>query len=210
MQKRIGTCVLDYDGVVLKNKHIQHKISDLSNAHMARYLNISKQNAEDLSKTFLPKFGHTSKICNYIDNSYNEKECLNNYHNDVFSLHNIERLCFYLDDSDIDHINNLYELKLIHDYKFVLFSNAPDVWTKCLFQYTNVKYEEFYDEIFNADNNILKPDICSYINVEKSCPEEKLFIDDNTSNFIHDDKWTCMYHGIEDDNLHLYKILYTY
>ena len=201
------TYVFDFDGVILKNENIANKINKLSNEFTFKSLHVTPKKSRELQTTYLHRLGHTSKVCHYFDKSLSDTEWLQHYNSYVFSKENLTMLNSFLTDDDIYHINRLYEIKYSYDYEYVLFSNANFIWINNILSQSNINSHLFFDDVFCSDNNYLKPDDESYMNVENVYPEHKVFIDDNITNLKNRRGWTCHHHCPKNSDEDLYNLL---
>lgn len=200
--------LLDFDGVVFRNKKIKQVMYRNSTKYLAKSLCVKYDEAHYLQDVHLSTFGHTSKIESYIIQKPIE-QCIMDYNQYVFK-DKIDDLLSTITTDDVFHINNLLELKSENDLKYVLFSNAHLDWINIVCNNCDISRDDLFDDLYTSDNNPLKPNIEAYQIFDKIYPENKLFLDDNLSNLLPiTNKKNWSYSFIKDvyRNAQLYDII---
>jgi hypothetical protein len=198
------TVLLDFDGVVFKNKRATDIITDKSIKFIQSKTKYNYEQAEKINKVIYPTKGHTSFAIN------NKKETLIDYNEYVFENFDYNQLNDIVTKYDKELIQNLVNIKKYRGIEFILFTNAPIMWCLHVMHSMDFKLDDLFllDKIFTSDNGLIKPMNECYDNIEKNIKERKLhFIDDKMSNILpisSNNNW-CGF--MIDDTDHLYEHL---
>ena len=177
--------LMDFDGVILRNKTVLSRVANKATQYVQRTLDISKRSsAEAVNRYLYTTYGHTAIGLNAITKTTTLQE---------FNA-------FVYDDLYLDH-NEYYEakkelhewclfLKRLHDrgIPIHIFSNAPKEW--CLnFIDSHPNLYWTWDYIPLALEN-LKPQMHIYnILEDKFSNATVYFVDDNMSNLSNARNW---------------------
>lgn len=171
--------LLDFDGVIVKNKYLNDFITTKSNLFVQKYYN-KKQlyKCKKINKHFYKTYGHTALGFNPIKKKDYTQDILD-YNEFVFSDINYDHIKDHITFYDICNIKKL----LTYKSKFGLFTNAPISWCENICSITDTDIYEFidFDKCFTSDNGLVKPNRECYEIIE-----EKLIYDDTVINFIDD------------------------
>jgi FMN phosphatase YigB (HAD superfamily) len=199
-----STILLDFDGVVIDNNHINKYITHKSIQFIQKKYHKGYKKATVLNKQLYSSCGHTAIG---ID-SDNYKQNVLDYNEYVFSNINYDEIRNLLVHADLIHMKKLCN----YSFKFGLFTNAPIEWCENILMLANVDLYEVMDGdlCFSSNEGLVKPKKESYKNVEsKLYNVDKIhFIDDNKMNFkeiIENEKWST--HWLNTSryiNLHTY------
>jgi len=185
-----SSVLLDFDGVLIKNKHISNFVETKSIEYIQKKFNKSTKASKAINTYFYKTFGHTAIGINpkhYQENilEYNE---------------------FVFGDIDYRTIDNMMTLndklsfRKLQKYgkkSFGLFTNAPIDWCENICALANTDIYDYVDEEkrFTSNDGLIKPQREIYQFVEDTLlpTNEKIhFVDDNIINFkciIDNDKW---------------------
>jgi len=199
-----SSVLLDFDGVLIKNKHISHLIETKSIEYIQKKYNKSMKESKSVNEYFYKTFGHTAIGVNpqhYRNNilEYNE-----------FVFKNID----YQTIDSMMTLNDRLTLRKLKRYghkRFGLFTNAPIDWCENICALAKVNLYDFVDEekSFTSDDGLIKPkrDIYQFVENTLSSTNEKIhFIDDNIINLqclTDNDKWQA-HHLDKSTDFHSY------
>lgn len=197
--------LLDFDGIVYKNKRMHGHIVNKSVAFVQDRLKIEPIDAYTVNDTAYRQKGHTSLAVG------GDKRVLQDYNEFVF--HDIDYTQF-VNHEDIEHIRGLCAIKKERDLSFYVCTNAPLHYCEGVMSALGLPFDELFstNHIFTSDRlQWVKPQPSFYENVEEQMKEiidfknrQKLhFIDDsflNIANRFTCDKWSA-YHITDLDNL---------
>lgn len=205
MISTLPPCILlDFDGVILKNRHIDAYITKKSIEHVSISRKISLDHAMKLNSKLYPKLGHTSLI---NSDMCSVSKSIKDYNNYVFDNLNYSTIDTMLDDYNKNYIHNIFEIKNDKSVPLGIFTNAPLSWCESILMLCDIDINEEFDEnyIFTSDNSFVKPLQISYDTVEKNIDNKKIyFIDDKKTNIqpIQDKtRWNGI-HLHENTSLH--------
>lgn len=198
------TVLLDYDGVVFKNKIATSYIKNKSIEFIMSKSKLNFEQASKLNEVIYPTKGHT---CFAIDD---KKETLMDYNEFVFEKMDYNIINEFINNEDKQLYKNLIDIKNERDINFILYTNAPVMWCVHTSSAMGYRIDELFslNKMFTSDLGHIKPMEESYNNIEKNIKERKIhFIDDKMNNvmpIIGNDKWSGF---VINDNDHLYKHL---
>ena len=205
MISTLPPCILlDFDGVILKNRHIDAYITKKSIEHVSISRKISLDHAMKLNSKLYPKLGHTSLI---NSDMYSVSKSIKDYNNYVFDNLNYSTIDTMLDDYNKKYIHKIFEIKNDKSVPLGIFTNAPLSWCESILMLCDIDINEEFNEnyIFTSDNSFVKPLQISYDTVEKNIDNKKIyFIDDKKTNIqpIEDKtRWNGI-HLHENTSLH--------
>tara|TARA_Y100000389_G_scaffold109924_1_gene107044 strand:+ start:23333 stop:23974 length:642 start_codon:yes stop_codon:yes gene_type:complete len=201
----VSPCILlDFDGVVLKNKKVDSYITKKSIEHVAVSRNISLDHAKQLNTKLYPKLGHTSLINTDI---HSLSRSIKEYNNYVFNELDYSKIDRMLTKNDKSYVHKIFEIPNEQSIPLGIFTNAPLSWCESVLMLCDIDINKEFSEkyLFTSDNSFVKPLQISYDVVEKSMKNRHIFfIDDKKSNLepIEDkNKWSGI-HLDEKTSLH--------
>lgn len=200
--------LIDFDGVMFKNKNVHDIIKKKSIEYVSKSLNVSLSKAKKINEYHYKKYGHSTihLPCNTSLKDYNAYvfDSLNwNAIKDVFTDEDVNRMKLYESLSD--------KLKTNHDIQHYLFSNAPLDYCENVTDLLGINLYNIVDaNTFTSDLltnksgiDVLKPLPISYEYVSKIVKGNKLhFIDDSIINIEplkYDNKWLTYHMDTNED-----------
>lgn len=184
-----SSVLLDFDGVLIKNKHISNLIETKSIEYIQKKYNKSIKASKTINTYFYKTFGHTAIGLNQHD-----------YRNNILEYN--EFVFENMDYQTIDNLMTLNDRLLLREFKkydrkhFGLFTNAPIAWCENICSLAQIDLYAFVEEekSFTSDDGLIKPQNEIYQFVEDTLikNEEIHFIDDNLINFkciVDNDRW---------------------
>lgn len=195
--------LLDFDGVIINNKVINHNIANKSSLFLSEHTHIKPHQAIEINKRNYRTFGHTLYLTNYINKHKKNYKPLtiDDFNSYVYKEEFIHRTCMnHINSNDIelfvDWVNFINEIKgsNICDDVFI-FSNAPKVWIQLTIEELEKKSQikMNIDDIISVPeefDNTLKPDQYPYDSFTntKAYKDKIFFVDDNETNLQYS-KW---------------------
>jgi hypothetical protein len=179
--------LLDFDGIIFRNKAFTRIIEKKSIEFVEKYWNVSASHSKFLNKILYKKHGHTANgLAKLTKNSL--PDVIKDYNDYVF-VKNVKHYEFegLLNKDDYVRFDTLsHYMRNNMDGKYGLFTNAPLVWceTVSLMIGYDLSHIIDYDKVFTSDEGLLKPNMDAYNNVTGVLSsEEKIhFIDDSVLN----------------------------
>lgn len=208
MMEKFPPCILlDFDGVVLKNRHIDAYITKKSIEYVSISRKISLDNAMKLNARLYPKLGHTSLINSDINSV---SKSIKDYNNYVFDDLDYSKIDTMLNDHNKNYIHKIFEIKNEGSIPLGIFTNAPLSWCESILMLCDIDINNEFDEnyIFTSDLSFVKPLQISYDTVETYIDNKSIyFIDDKKTN-IEPIKDKDIWHGIHlDENTSLHELM---
>lgn len=186
----MSNVLLDFDGVLFKNKKIHDLIKERSVCYVSHRMKVSKLKANDINTYHYKNFGHTTIHMKSNENNIN----VNDYNNLVFENLNWDYIESLITQDDIDHMQLFLDTtdnRCMH----YLFSNAPLSYCDNIMRLHGYNLFEVFDHNvftsdiinirFKEDNNLLKPLPGVYDKIDEffSSHEKPIhFIDDSQIN----------------------------
>lgn len=191
------TLLLDFDGVILRNKSIEKHLIKKIEKFSQRYLKITNSDlASSINRQIYSTSGHTLiglqnfgcpvSLRDFNDEIYNidyhslyQLNYDNKMENDILSLRKLKSWC---DDRKI---------------KIFIFSNSPDIWCRSFLDLMSSEFKNI--EILNNFNSsfFLKPQDSFYNYIEKIINTDLIyFVDDKWINFnpvFSKNKWVNIF-----------------
>jgi FMN phosphatase YigB (HAD superfamily) len=172
--------LLDMDGVILNNKQIHKHIAYRCNKFVSNVTNIHNPiKVQALNKHLYESCGHTVIGLNKLGYNIRTKDFNEYIYQDTHIIDNIDK-------KDIRQISNFKEKCDDKNIELYIFSNASNEWCQNILDKMNVDIP-----IFN--NNYLKPNIRTYINIQNFFEDKQiLFVDDKMINLLpvmNNKKW---------------------
>lgn len=198
-----SSILLDFDGVLIKNKNLGKLIEQKSIEFIKHKYSKSLHECTLVNTHFYKTYGHTALG---LDTS-NYKQNILDYNQFVFSKLDYNELANMITDSDKELLSRMKE----YSYSFGLFTNAPLSWCENICHIAGTDIEHFIDDtkLFTSDNGLIKPKDEFYTHVENKLKKDKTihFIDDSLINLngiiASNPKWVT--HHIDTSiNLHCY------
>jgi hypothetical protein len=177
--------LLDYDGVVLKNKHLTNYQYRRSARFVQKHTHMSMTMCEKLNKEFYPKYGHTLTMLNEM---FKKNITLEEYNDFLYNKERLSRLVSVVDEETRHHAKS-YEkaLYLCHamNINWHIFTNAHINWITYLSELIDMGGIT-EDKIIWPENkmHLLKPNDKAYERIENMLPSQYpyIFADDSRVN----------------------------
>lgn len=198
-----SSVLLDFDGVLIKNKHISDLIETKSIEYIQKKYNKSMKASKVINTYFYKTFGHTAINPNQHNYRYNVLE----YNEFVYSN---------MDYNTIDNMMTLNDRLSLREFQkygnkqFGLFTNAPIAWCENICSLAQIDLYTFVAEehCFTSNDGLIKPEKEIYEFVENTMitNESIHFIDDNVINFkciVDNDRWKT-HHLNKSTDFHSY------
>ena len=185
--------LLDFDGVVFRNRAVHDMVSHKSALYLHDRLKLRNMDqARVVCNTNYQIIGHTSLMIG------DSPEHVKDYNNFVFDdLQWIKQL---LTQEDLDHLYRLMQIKDERNLLFYLCTNAPYAYCNAILSELNIRFDDFFEtsHLFTSDIGFVKPKQAFYKHVEDSdvCDGELHFIDDGLANILavsNRDRWKAYY-----------------
>ena len=185
-----SSVLLDFDGVIIKNKHMSNLIETKSIEYIQKKYNKSMKASKIINTYFYKTFGHTA----IGPDKHNYQNNILEYNEFVFGNMDYKKINNMM---TIDDRLSLRKFKKYNYKQFGLFTNAPIDWCENICALAQIDLYTFVDQekCFTSNDGLIKPEKEFYQFIEKQLIEDQKlhFIDDNVINFkcIKDnDKWT--------------------
>lgn len=192
--------LLDFDGVVLKNKIADSKVAKRAGIYTWKSINnvrskqsaISISQAEDICYNLYKGYGHT--LCGLKDMGLDVS--LKDYNDLIYKT--IDYKVVRQTNNDMNDVRNLIQFCKNKNIDMFMFSNAPKTWMESTLENDTDIIESIPDvrdilKISENDEMYLKPQSYIYDALEKRFQDTKcIFVDDNISNFryvMHNSNW---------------------
>ena len=191
------TLLLDFDGVILRNKIIERKISKSIDKYCGDILKIkNKKLSKKVNKELYSSSGHSLLGLRKMGVPKDLKE----FNEKIYNIDYKELFC-EITDNNIKDIQKIIELKIFcqfYNISLKIWSNSPLIWCKNFINYMTSDLEGI--EIINNHNckYLLKPEKDSYEYIENRERSNVIFfVDDKLSNFLNvlnNQKWVSIYY----------------
>lgn len=190
------TLLIDFDGVIFKNKVIERKLIKRIDRYCGEVLNIkNKKISKLINRELYLGSGHTILGLKKIGKPLNLKEF-----ND--KIYNFDYKELYEDITpenvrDIENLKELYYFCQSHDIDLKIWSNSPSYWCKNFICYITSDLRHI--EIHNNHNcsYLLKPERDSYTYIESILKSDLIFfVDDKLYNLLNtpdNQKWISIH-----------------
>ena len=203
------TLLLDYDGVVLRNKTCTQYQLRRSARFVQSKTNFSMEQSELINKTHYIKYGHTVNMLNIM---FNSRTTLEEYNEFVFDTNKIKKLNRFIDKETHTHgmkFNNVITKCENENINWYIYTNAHINWVKHFSNLMSLPINE--NKIIWPENlDLLKPHLKSYDRIDSMFPDHKfMMVDDSIGNlFIPEKKsWDTMLFGPAHDADHIVRAL---
>lgn len=186
--------LLDFDGVVLKNRNLHNYQLRRSAKFVQKHTNYSLRACEELNKVYYPTYGHTVTMVNKL---FNQNTTLEDYNDFVFDKKELVKLDRLLDLSTVEHMKSFEKIirkctENPDELNWRIFTNAHINWIThfCV----KVGLHDYSEDkvIWPTELNFLKPNEDAYVTVENKLTKTDMFI------FI-DDSWVNLEAAQERD-----------
>lgn len=192
--------LLDFDGVVLKNKVADSKVAKRAGIYTWKSINnirskqdfISITQAEDICYNLYKGYGHT--LCGLKDMGLDVN--LKDYNDMIYKT--IDYKVVRKTNNDMNDVRNLIQFCKNKRIEMFMFSNSPMAWMENTLENDTDIVHDIPDvrdilKISENDDLFLKPQSYIYDAIEKRFQDTKcIFVDDNISNFryvMHNSCW---------------------
>jgi hypothetical protein len=195
--------LLDFDGVLLRNKNIDKYQHVQSALFVRRVTGLSLEKCQKFNQKYFPIYGHTVSMLN---NMLGANVTIQEYDDFVFDTKKMRQLNNLVTSDTKEHMLNFdYVIKYCKDYNvpYNVFSNANVKWIDHFCHVIGSKINE--EEVIwpNGDLTNLKPKEKAYDNIENKFDENRfLFVDDAHVNLDIPEKrerWIPVHFNREED-----------
>jgi FMN phosphatase YigB (HAD superfamily) len=212
--------LLDMDGVILKHPKVSQQVAQRCVKYVGRKLSIDSQSAHKLNKFMYHRFGHTLLGLERLYD-YPLQDMIPEFNKQVYPTSFLEQVLETTRDDpewktmqkDWNHMMDMCQKKNLH---VNVFSNAPFVWCRMVFECMNVKMDAI-DMVFSSGDDVmsaaLKPQQEVYENVfrflqhvHRDSYSEIYFVDDNFHNLmpvIDQPYWRPIYMNAHDETIEI-------
>jgi FMN phosphatase YigB (HAD superfamily) len=176
--------LLDFDGVLLKNKKLDQIITKRSVDYVYSKSDKCYTYATNYNRKMYKKLGHTALIFN---NSLNYHHEVCEYNAKVFQDLDFDKdIKPFMNNEDILHVSEILK-SFDGNNKPGLFTNTPLIWVYETLGILGFDVERVFntDLLFTSDEGFVKPKMDAYDNVDSFLKDEHIvFIDDNEKNIF--------------------------
>lgn len=173
--------LLDFDGVVLRNRRIMSYLSEKSAEFMNRHVNhLSMTQCRKLNEENYKRYGHTVAMVNHM---FSKNVSLEEYNSFVFRKKDMQLLTPLFKEQDKAHMQEF--VPLLQACDSYVFTNAHPIWVwhfACLGRINQL----LNPCVIWSENcvSLLKPSQSAYIHAEGFIPlhQAPVFLDDSLSN----------------------------
>jgi hypothetical protein len=179
--------LLDFDGVMLKNKHAEQYQLRRSAKFVQHVTHLDLKTCERMNKKYYPIHGHTVLMTNKL---FGLDVTLADYNEFVFAPSNIARLTRVLDDDTMHHMkafNHVIDFCEQNNLEWNVFTNAHMNWVMFFSELLGVQRITTSKVIWPGnDVHALKPNAMAYDNVEAVYANTDcfIFVDDSKANLV--------------------------
>lgn len=200
--------LLDFDGVIIKNKKIIRYQYQRSAKFVQKHLHVPISTADNLNRKYFPKYGHTVIMLN---EHFQIPVTLEEYNDYVFPKQQIYRLDSLIDKKTFEHGNDFAKHFKSKDYQTSIFTNAHVNWVTTFADIFDLPIEE-HNIIWPQSLDLLKPMPKAYDNVSDFFKEADriIFVDDSEQNIEYPSrlqKWQTYHFKPKDTSNTLNQIL---
>lgn len=194
--------LLDFDGVVVKNKKIIQYQYQRSAKFVQKHLHVPITTADELNRKYFPKYGHTVIM---LKDHFKIPVTLEEYNEFVFPKEQIYRLDSLVDKQTFEHGNDFAKHFKSTSYHTSIFTNAHVNWVTTFADIFDLPIGE-HNIIWPQSLDLLKPLPKAYHNISDLFHEADriVFVDDSKKNIEYPsalNNWET-YHFKPDDNAH--------
>lgn len=185
--------LVDFDGVVIKNRAYQKIVEKRIIQYVARSYNIKNMKEAKILNTFLyKKYGHTYWGMNELPPSGTKRITLDDFNKTVYS-HDIKKEIlmstnYNIYQDDIDKWEAFCIMLSMSSLDVSIFSNAPKQWCDFFTKPINNKYNvSNLHDVFPVSMEMLKPKPEVYQYIDQNIIKHKpvVFIDDSVMNLSY-------------------------
>ena len=141
--------ILDFDGVICKNRKLYHEVNMKSVTFVSQKTQFSFDEALHFNNKNYKKHGHT---VNMLKN-YGIQTSLKEYNEFVFDDTMWDKVSKSLTNRDILDILNIKAFNSIIEDKSILFSNAPSIWCCNIVNMCGFTMDELFDDVYTCEDN---------------------------------------------------------
>lgn len=193
--------LLDFDGVIIKNKKILQYQYQRSAKFVQKHLHVPITTADDINRKYYPKYGHTVIM---LKDHFNIPVTLEEYNEFVFPKTQIYRLDSLVDKQTFEHGNDFIKHFKSMDYHTSIFTNAHINWVTTFADIFDLPIAE-HNVIWPQSLELLKPMPKAYDNVSHQFKEADriIFVDDSPKNIAYPStlhNWDTYHFKQEDDS----------
>lgn len=190
--------LLDFDGVILKNKNILKYQVSRSAKFVQKHTHLSLKKSHEINKVFYPKYGHTVIMLNEL---FHKHTTLEEYNEFVFDTLLISKLDYLIDEKTYNH-GNAFTRMFECDNTYV-FSNAHLHWIEYFSESFDLNIQS-KKIIWPQNINNLKPFARAYDTVHEKfgIHTNITFVDDSPKNLEYPktlSNWNPILFEPEDD-----------
>lgn len=194
--------LLDFDGVVLRNKYLKQYQLDRSAKFIKEKTCMPIEICKNINKENYPKYGHTVTMLNKM---FQLPVTLEEYNEFVFDKKQLQPLTKFIDKNTFEYTNSfnkLFDYCNKNNTEWYIFTNAHITWVEvfadtCNLDICNKKI------IYPTDLKLLKPKLDSYKAIENKFSHDShfIFIDDHFDNLpYYRKRWSAL-HYQRDNNV---------
>lgn len=182
--------LLDFDGVMLKNRHAEQYQLRRSAKFVQRVTHMNINVCEKVNKKYYPVHGHTVLM---VNNLFDKSVTLEDYNEFVFDKKQMSRLDNVLDADTFAHMsdfNKVIEYCELNNIQWKVFTNAHSSWVTHFTERLGVEGVSNDKIIFPSDLESLKPNALAYDKVENAHADvdQFIFVDDSKTNLVIPDE----------------------
>lgn len=174
--------LLDFDGVVLKNRGLMRYQSDRSARYLHKHTGMPLPVARDFNKHYYPRYGHTVTM---MRSMLKKNVTLDDYNSYLYG-NNIRWLDRFVDKATYEHgnsFNRVLEFTRTNNIEVIVFTNVHVNWVKRFSGLMDLPIQD-HGVFWASDTRMLKPHPFSYQLLESVFPNDTRFVffDDSKSN----------------------------
>lgn len=188
--------LIDFDGVLLNNQHLNTKISDRCDRYFSHKTGLSLQKSKQINRTYYKQYGHTLNLLNekILKDTQVFLEDFNDY---VYDTKLLREVKWDINKKDLFNFKEwAYVLSKLEADDTYVFSNAPSIWLKeCISSLECLSSSSLgLTDIISVpemNDGLFKPTPLVYDRMDTLLSNDIVFIDDSEQNLpIHRENWT--------------------
>jgi len=204
--------LLDFDGVVLRNKQLSLYQSRRSAKFLQKHTHLPLATCIKLNNEYYPKYGHTVLMVNHI---FRKNTTLEEYNEYVFDKHHLNRLNNLVCERSVDQIKgfkDVFNTCAANDMDWAIFSNANINWVLHFSKLGGLEDVTDRKIIYPQTLDMLKPKKKAYDNIENIYSQccTIVFVDDSSINLEEPEKrdnWIPIHFKTNDDHNNILDVL---
>lgn len=174
--------LLDFDGVILKNKRLMQYQCDWSARYLHKHTGMPVQVAKDFNRHYYPRYGHTVTM---MRNMLRKNVTLEDYNSYLYG-DNIRWLRRFVDDNTYEHgnsFNRVFEACEELNIEIIVFTNVHIRWVLYFSGLMDLPIKRS-NVVWPSHTDLLKPSKNSYDLLEAVFPNDTKFVffDDSFKN----------------------------